>query len=339
MIVRGALIILIAAFVWGMGNFVTGFTAQKYLSSGSLYPAVDIALANTLGGLIFLAIILIFRKAIVKFSSNKDETQSFQRIWIKNLNKQSILSGALKGANTCLFVFSTTFIAATQSLIFESTYIIWSFLLSFLFLLKRVPLLSTVFNSILLFIGVIFVSGQTSVNISTGTQSLGFVFGIAAGLSYALYLFFWSQVTDKLNDFESRALSTTLLLTISLLTIILMTETISYLFLRSIWIPFTNLDNPDIVLQVTNGIFVIGLVYLLITIGMSYLRNAPEGASLITALGLSFSIPFTLIPEFVIGKFVPTGLQLVGVFLFMFGFVSISVSLSKAQKNIGEAYS
>lgn len=331
-LIRGALIILCAALVWGIGNAVTGLTAQKYLSSGSLFPAIDIALANTLGGLLFLTVALIIKNVIFKPSVVRDDSQISARLWLRYFNKQSLLSGALKGANTCLFVFSTTYIVATQSLIFESTYIVWSLLLSIIFLRRKVPLMPTVLKTSLLFLGVILISGQTSLQLSS-KHILGSVFGLCAGLSYAFFLFFWSRVTEKLNNLKSQIISTSHLLIISSLTIMLLTEIISVTFLQIWWIPFTNLKYSDIILQVINGAFVVGLTYLLITIGMTNLKNAREGASFVAALCLSFSIPFTLLPEFIVGKFVPVELQFVGIFFFMVGFVLMNASLSKTQHN------
>jgi hypothetical protein len=52
--IRGFIILLIAALVWGIGNAVTGFTAAKYIHSRSLLPAIDISLANTAGEIILL---------------------------------------------------------------------------------------------------------------------------------------------------------------------------------------------------------------------------------------------------------------------------------------------
>ncbi len=332
MVIRGSLVILCAAFVWGIGNFVTGFTAHKYLSSGSLFPAVDIALANTLGGLVFLIVAFYIRHTISEPSAVEDDNQNSPRLWLCYLNKQLLFSGALKGVNTSLFVFSATYVVATQALVLESTYIVWSLLLAIFFLTHKVPLIPSVLKALLLFLGVILVSGQTSLQLSSEYHLLGSAFGIAAGLSYAFFLFSWSRVTENLVDLKSQLLSTRLLLIISLVTIMLLTEILSVILLRMWWIPFTNLKYPDIVLQVVNGAFVMGLVYLLITIGMTYLKNAQEGASFIAALGLSFSIPFTLLPEFIVGKFIPTGLQFGGILLFMIGYVVMSVSLSDTQQ-------
>jgi drug/metabolite transporter (DMT)-like permease len=330
-IVRGFLIILFAAFIWGIGNAITGNTAQKYAYTGSLFPAIDIALANTLGGLFFLGISLLISYITDRFTSTSN-SQNYVGLIASYANKQSILSGALKGANTCLFVFSTTYIVATQSLIFESTYIFWSLLLSMLFLSRKVPLIATGLRTGILFVGVVLVSGQISLESGVSNQ-WGPIFGLFAGFSYALFLFFWSHTTNNLSGLKSQLAATSLLLTISLLTILLLTGCISLILFKSVWLPFSHLDLSDILLQTINGSFVVGLVYLLITIGMADLRSAREGSSFIAAFCLSFSIPFTLLPEYMLNKFIPTSLQLFGVFLFMIGFILMSVNLSKSQQN------
>ncbi|MBI1805104.1 MAG: hypothetical protein HY033_10180 [Ignavibacteriae bacterium] len=327
MIIRGAFIILFASFVWGIGNAVTGLTAREYLSSGSLFPAVDIALSNTFGGLFFLIVISFLRNWIYTSPAIKENNQK-----LVSLKKGAILAGTLKGANTCFFVFSTTFIFATQSLILESTYIVWSLLLAITFLPGKVPLIPTILKTLLLCLGVILVSGQTNLQFSSGYQMFGSIFGILAGLSYAFFLFFWSSVTENLTDLKSQLRSTSILLIISLLTIILLTEVFSIFILRRWWIPLTNLRFLDVFLQVTNGAFVVGFVYLLVTIGMTKLKKVPEGAGFVAATCLSFSIPFTLLPEFAFGKFLPSGSQFAGIFLFMFGFVLMSTGLSRTPQ-------
>lgn len=331
-VVRGFLILLFAAFVWGIGNAVTGITAQKYADTGSLFPAIEIALANTLGGLFFLGIALLTFYLIERYTSNSDFPENYFGLIASFSNLQSFFSGALKGANTCLFVFSTTYIVATQSLIFESTYIFWSLVLSVLFLSRKFQIISTALRTGLLFLGVILVSGQTSL-VTNISSFWGGLFGLFAGLSYALFLFLWSRTTNNLSDLKSQLAATSFLLTISLITILVVTEIISLLFLRNLWLPFTQLDATDFLLQTINGVFVVGLVYLLITIGMTYLKGANEGSNFIAALCLSFSIPFTLLPEYVLNKFTPTGVQIAGIFLFMIGFILMSISISRSQKN------
>lgn len=322
---RGFLIILVAAFVWGIGNAVTGLTAAKYLLSGSLLPAIDISLANTIGGLLFLLSVLLIRDLFGgQHAAHGQCDTSFSYF------NQTLLAGALKGVNTCCFVFSTTYIVATQSLVFESTYILWSVLFSIIYFRRRVPLKSTIGRAVLLGLGALLVSDTS--HFSQHANLLGQAFGICAGLSYAGFLFVWAFVTDHLVSFRSKLASTLRLLANSALTIACVTEVITLTVDRRLWIPFTYAAPLDLVLQIANGVFVIGVVYTLVTMGMADLKGSREGAGVIAAFCLSFSIPFTLLPEFIVGKFIPTPLQFVGAALFMIGFVLVSATMAGSQE-------
>jgi drug/metabolite transporter (DMT)-like permease len=329
---RGVTILLFAALFWGLGNTITGITAHEYIATGSVFAAVEIALANTVGGLSFVTVFLLAGVAISKSSAAHSDINESVHVLPYLRNKHTILAGSLKGANTSLFVLSTTYTVATQSLVFESTYIIWSLLLGIVFFMRRTRIFSTVLEAFLLFAGVVLVSGQTSLQLASGNLASGAMAGLFAGLTYAFYLFFWSFVTENLESLMSKFVSTFFLLVFAFLSIAGLSEIISLSLQHSWWIPFTNLRLFDIGLQTLNGLLVIGVVYSLVTIGMSNLRKAKQGASYIAAICLSSSIPFTLLIEFIIGKFIPTGAQLLGIALFVVGFIMISVNLATTHE-------
>ncbi len=333
---RGAAVLLAASLVAGVGNAVTGFTAHEYVSSGSLLPGVDIALANTIGGLTFV-VGAIFARMLIVHRSRKgvERTSSSARLLLRD--RRSLLGGAFKGANTCLFVFSTVYIVATQSLVFESTFVIWSLILGVVFLGRKTSSISAGLKTLILFAGVLLVSGQAEMKLGFTISPTGALFGLLAGVSFALYLFSWSFVTKNLASLGSKLAATCVLLSISTLTIMVFSEALSLAILGLWWVPFASLRPSDVALQTLNGVFVIGVVYILITLGMNLLRNSQEGASFIASAILSFMIPLTLVSEFVIGKFYPTTLELVGMLLFMIGFILISANLSQPRDARGTA--
>jgi len=321
---KGILIILLASFIWGVGNFITGYTANKYIESKTLFPAIDIALSNTLGGIFFLSFFSFFNNGI-NFRKNKTVIKNKKRE-----RKITMLSGFFKGANTCLFVFSTTFIVATEALILENTYIIWSLLFVF-FSKRKISHFPLIIQTLILGIGLFLITNH-GVQINKSMLSFkGLYFGLGAGLSYALFLFFWSEIAKELDYLEIQLKGTLQLLLISIISISLFTWLYSLFFLNSFWIPFRSLEGIDLLLQFINGIFVVGLTYLLITVGMNQLKNTLTGSAFITALGLSFAVPFTLLPEFIIGKFIPTTIQIIGVIFFMVGFTLINSSLNRIK--------
>ncbi len=328
-IFRGILMTFLAALVWGVGNFVTGLTAQKYKDAGSLFPAVDISIANVLGGIIFLVCVVGIESLLSIPTTKSPKNKNY--LAKEFFNIKSIFAGIFKGLNTCLFVFSTTYIVATQALIFESTYVVWS-LLFYITLIPKSSILSILIKVILLFLGIVLTLEQNPLLFFGDNYVWGALFGLAAGLSYALYLVNWSKAIQNVGKYgiltHSRA--TLFLLSTSLITILIIVELFNLIFFNAVWVPFTTIENVDILVQFTNGIFVIGIVYLLITKGLHDLDELPyNGASFFAALLLSFSIPFTLIPEFAIGKFIPSIQQLIGIGIFMILFARINSDLTR----------
>jgi hypothetical protein len=104
---KGAATLLFAALCAGIGNGITGLTAHQYLSSGSIFPAIDIALANTLGGLTFVALALFVKALVIKRPRIKCDGTSSPGIMSLVRKKHTLLGGGFKGANTILFVLST----------------------------------------------------------------------------------------------------------------------------------------------------------------------------------------------------------------------------------------
>lgn len=334
-ILKGFFTILWAALIWGIGNSLVGLTAHKYAKSNSFLPAIDIALVAILGGIIFLLLVFIIitrKNGTLKMPGSNEQLSIETNI----NNPKNIFSGLSKGLNTCLFVLSTSYTSATQSLIFESTYVFWSLIFAILFLGKRTRLIPGVIRIIILLLGVVLVSGQISYTFNGSQNGLGLLFGIMAGISYAIFLLIWSEISGKLEDIQSQLMATLNMLIASAASILLIAEMLSILLYNDIWIPFTNLNINDVILQLINGAFVIGAVYFLITIGLSVLSNAHEEANVVAAIALSFSIPFTLFPELIFGRFKPSTLQIIGIIVFMIGFVLTYIDLNRTWRKDAE---
>ncbi len=176
----------------------------------------------------------------------------------------------------------------------------------------------------MIFSGVhILISAQSFQNAMSHQLWMGLAFGIGASISYAVFLLFWSRISVSLEKLSKQILSAASMLSAAILSTIFISE-ISVLFLlRHVWVPFIHLTFYDVIIQLINGICVIGVVYLLLTIGLSQLKDLNEKANIIAAIGLSFSIPLTLLPETLFVHFLPTPLQLIGIVVFMIGFVLI----------------
>ncbi|MFC2095280.1 hypothetical protein ACFLSW_02435 [Candidatus Bipolaricaulota bacterium] len=331
---EGLLIILLAAFFWGIGSAVAGITAHDYMQSGSLLPAIEIALSNTLGGLVSITSVIMIRRAIRRRRSNvKSIDQLVPLAWFGYRDLRFLFAGVLKGVSPCLFVAATTYVVASQAMVLQGTYIVWSVILALVFLRRRIAPLPALTKAVVLLAGVTLVSGQTELQLSEQQHLLGSGLGLAAGLGHAAFLFLWSRVTENLVDLRMQLAATQRLLAIAVLAILVTASLACILVSGAWWIPFTHLDRVDIVGQVINGFFAVGSAFVLITVGIGRLRSSGEATGYITALGLSFSVPFALVPELIIGRFTPTPLQLLGIFLFMLGFIFVGTNSSGARRN------
>ena len=319
--IRGVAVLLGAAVIWGIGNAVTGFSSAKHRLSGSPLPAVDIALANTLGGLGLLVLLLLGTRGSRKPTTAAGNNDVFFRGPLR-----SAIAGALKGLNTCLFVLSTVYVVATQSLVLESTYIVWAVGMAVVFRHQRVGLLSVIAKTLLLCVAVLLVTNPPRFTASSA-DLLGIGAGLSAGLSYAAFLFIWDDITRDLQTIHAKTRATTMLLGTSAATILLGTEALVLLLHRKWWLPFLHIAPQDVLVQFFNGVFVVGVVYLLVTVGMSCLRDSPGGASVIAAFCLSFAIVFTLLTECLVRKFSPAAPQLVGIVLFLGAFAWLTRSM------------
>jgi hypothetical protein len=313
-------IIFLAAFVWGIGNAVAGITAHKYLGADSIMPGIDIALANTVGGITFL---LASSLALTKDSSESAVQVSplpRGRTWI---------AGAMKGLNTCLFVLAVTHIPATDALVLESSYVLLSPLLAMLVGRKHVGLEAWA-TALLLLVGILLVQGVGGHG--EKVDSTGVAYGLAAGLSYALFLFAWAPATARLRDAAAQVKATLALLSVALVTLLIGGELASLIGQRSVWVPFGQLSAVDTIVQLVNGVFVVGVVYLLITIGLQRLQATGRTANVAASLGLAFAVPFTLLAELVADRIAPTALQLLGVVVFMVGFVILRANAEEKPR-------
>lgn len=306
----GISIIFLAAFVWGIGNAVVGITAHKYLDANSILPGVDIALANTVGGIAFLIVCSI--------AFTRDSSESPVRV-LPLPRGQTWVAGAMKGLNTCFFVLAVTHIPATDALVLESSYVLLSPLLAMLIGRKRIGLEAWAM-ALLLLVGILLVQGVGSHG-GDAIDSAGVAYGLAAGLSYALFLFAWAPATARLRDAATQVKATMVLLSVALVTLLIGGEIASLVEQQSVWVPFGQLSAVDAVVQLVNGAFVVGVVYLLITIGLQRLQATGRTANVAASLGLAFAIPFTLLAELAANRIGPTALQLLGIALFMVGFV------------------
>ncbi|MEU4411115.1 hypothetical protein AB0F88_41975 [Streptosporangium sp. NPDC023963] len=311
-------ILLLAAFTWGVGNAITGLTAGKYNSESILIPPLLIAIANTLGGLVFLGLTL----GVLVARRRRDEPPI--RTTLAGIARQrwaALGAGASKGLNTGFYVLSATHASATVSLVLESTYVVWTALFAAVTMRTKEGT-KWVVRAVLLVTAAALVAGYSN-SPGGGKSLLGNVGGLIAALSYATFVSMWARVTKDLKRFEEKLVATGALLTFSLLTLLCITVCAIVFASPSDKKIFDAISAADFSLQLLNGMLVVGVVYLLVTIGLASISSRADSSVLGSGI-LTLSIPFTLLTETVAGRVSPTVLQLLGVGLFMAAFVWIS---------------
>lgn len=328
----GLTIIFVAALVWGVGNAITGWSARKYVDTGDGLPAIDIAFANTLGGLAFLLLGVLAHR--VRYGTGAGNHSSRHGLARGVVLKRACLSGALKGANTCFYVLSATYIAATTSLILESSYIILALIFGVAIGGMTLPVRRTILEASLLIVGVVLVAGPGGTEF--GGDARGIAFGLGAGVTYGLFLISWALITDRLETLASRLRATTLLLAVALGAVVLFGQPVAIAQTSAGWLPFDHLDATDIIVQFLNGALVVGATYLLVTIGMAEMAHSRQAAGVLAAFALSFSIPFTLLTEVVVFDIAPENIQYAGMALFMPAFVLMTARRSTAAQGGGQ---
>jgi len=94
-------------------------------------------------------------------------------------------------------------------------------------------------------------------------------------------------------------------------------------------IPFATLPLFDFLIQIANGAFSLGGVYLLFNEASRWLQPAKNLGSLLLAIGMSFSVPMTLLFESFLYNIPFQLTQCLGVILFMLGFAAVRSPLLK----------
>jgi drug/metabolite transporter (DMT)-like permease len=324
--IKGIGILIISALVWGIGNTITGITASKYADNSSVLASFEIAIANISGG---LSLLFLLKLLSWGFAKNKVPGTPLMRKETSEW-KTILLAGVVKGANTFLFILSTVFIASTNSLVLESTYIVWTLLYVVIVYNSRLNLKLIVPFSFGLFAGIMLLSlnPDTIYNINLPGGGVA----IAAGICYAVYLLSWSRISHNMIGFVKSVGYTIKLLSVSFFTVFVLAELFSLLGTKSLLIPTTNISVTDFLVQYINGLFVIGVVYLLITIGMNILQNEHKHTGYISAVCLSMSIVFAACSESLFKSAIPSPAYLIGIVVFMISFIVLSKHFNSEKK-------
>jgi threonine/homoserine efflux transporter RhtA len=167
---------------------------------------------------------------------------------------------------------------------------------------------------------------------------LGGSVAVIAGITYAIYLLSWSRISHKMTGFEKSVEYTIKLLSVSFAILFVLAQIFSLIENKSLLLPTANIIVTDFIVQYINGFFVIGVVYLLITIGMNILQNEYKNTGYISAVCLSLSIIFAVCSESIFKKSIPSVTYLIGIIIFVLSFIILCKHFNprEARGNIND---
>ncbi|HEV2817638.1 MAG TPA: hypothetical protein VGW40_10525 [Allosphingosinicella sp.] len=149
----------------------------------------------------------------------------------------------------------------------------------------------------------------------------GIALAIAAAVTYALYLYYWSFLRPK--EFAHNAYQTLAMV---------MFVGATLLVARAMWGIFTGraaimtISYYSAIVQVLVGVVSIGLTYLLLSASLSRSQTAGWGGSAIASFGISYSVLTTYLVEVALFGSEVSLLSLLAIALFIGGFMLVWTS-------------
>ena len=148
-------------------------------------------------------------------------------------------------------------------------------------------------GSIVMVIGAVLILGIPALVPGSETM-LGIAFGVLSALFFSLFYVLWDHVGEKSPALGPRTLETGVLLLASLLCLFPIHIGMSMLLKQPTLLPFAGMSWEDIGLQAVCGLIGIGGTYMFINEALFHLRRH-KLCSLLLGIGLSYSVPFTMI--------------------------------------------
>jgi len=281
-VTKGFLYVLAAALCWSISNILLRITAQKLPDA-----SFDIAVINY-----FVASIVLIAAAWVIC---RIQGQPFRMPRLKHGGKFWLVAAA-KGLNTYTWILSVAIISAAAAATLEGLHVVFTILLLIVIFRVRVPTgnwLVFIPGSVVMVIGAVLILGMPALVPGNETM-LGIVFGVLSALFFSLFYVLWEQVGEKSPALGPRTLETGVLLLASLLCPFPIHVGMNALLEHPTVIPFEGMSWDDIGLQALCGLIGIGGTYLFINESLFHLRRH-KLCSLLLGIGLSYSVPFTMI--------------------------------------------
>ena len=314
-----------AALSWGIGNYVTAFAARTYSIHSGLWPDLEIAFYNYLGGVAALgAVVLLQMRKTVR------GPQWRIRVHWGAVVVLGLGCIALKSINTILFVLSTSIVKASTSALLENAHILWIGLALAVFTQtkRRVWILCACVG--------VFVSIFIILRADHGpVRPLGLALGVGSGLAYALFISSWVRLQRKVP--LSSSLHTLLMLVGTLLLLALAGPVGHMIALHG----HVHLELPSstALVQVANGTINVGLTYFLVAFAGQVLKKLGSLALVIVSFGVSYSIVVTQMVEDLFTRRAPSIQETLGSLTFSVCFVVLRYACEPRIETIDESAS
>jgi drug/metabolite transporter (DMT)-like permease len=306
----GFLYALTAAACWSIGNVAMRITAATHPSA-----SFDIAVLNYVTGavgLLVLARALAWRRG-----------EAWQWPSIENPLKFGLVALG-KGVNTYSWILAVTLITAGSAATLENMHVTWTILVLAIFLGYRFSpgtWLVLGAGSASLTFGAWLISGRLFETLSWSTVA-GIGLGALSGISFSAFYVLWERKGQHSSVLWRRSAEMSVLLFGALLVLFPIHVMVNSFWLGGSLSPFGELDRLDVGMQLASGLIGIGATYFLINESLFRMRGHKWG-SLLLGIGLSYSVPLTMLLEAVwFGLTMTTG-QIAGAVLFAVGFVAV----------------
>jgi drug/metabolite transporter (DMT)-like permease len=311
------MLVLGAALCWSISNILLRITASK------LPPAsgFDIALINYLVAAIFLILASWVVCRVKAQPFRLPPMQSLATFW---------LVAAAKGINTYSWILAVALISAASAATLEGLHVVFTVAL-LLALRVKAPTgswIASLASSAILVVGVVLILGLPVAGSGLAAWT-GIFLGIISAFSFSVFYVLWQRTGARSEMTGPRTLEMGILLLAATFCLFPIHLAVNALWWKAPLVPFGAMDGGDIGIQVACGLIGIGTTYYLINESLHYMKSH-KLCSLLLGIGLSYSVPFTMILETLFLGLTPRFEQWLGAILFAAAFAAIFKDMREA---------
>lgn len=304
---------LLSSLTWGAGNVVTRWTAAQLPTT-----SFDIAVLKYL----LAGAFLVLAGVVIK---QRRQPTADAGLFRPALDRRFLTASFIKGINTYSWILAATLIPAGSVATSENMHVVWTTLILAIVFGRDIPG-SWFAGTAIVGTGAALVTGIAVGDLSTQSAG-GLVLAIISGLAFASFTIIWTGEGRRPDKLWKRSIEMGTLLLTAGITIYPVHLLVSQFWLGGSFIPLIEIPPLHAAVQAINGLIGIGFTYFFMNEALSMTRNLSRLSSLLLAIGLSFSVPFTMLGEFLFLDVNVTLTQWIGVILFILGFTAVRTGI------------